>query len=99
MISRRLLTCLVLLPCVGLGCGSSPSKEMENFNFLWDWTGIIGTGQSLSVGALGGIVGTTPPSYSNLKLDFGGATIAPPFDPTIASLSVVPLVEIGRAHV
>jgi len=69
---------------------------MENFNFLWDWTGIIGTGQSLSVGALGGIVGTTPPSYSNLKLDFGGATIAPPFDPTIASLSVVPLVEPFR---
>jgi hypothetical protein len=27
--------------------------------------------------ALGGIVGTNPAVYSNLKLDFGGATIAP----------------------
>ena len=31
--------------------------------------------------------------YNNLKLSFGGATVAPPFDPTIASLAVVPLVE------
>ena len=93
MIHTRLLASFGLLSCVGLGCGGSSPGPSETLNFLWDWTGIVGTGQSLSVGALGGIAGSTPASYSNLKLDFGGAAIAPPFDPTIASLSLVPLTE------
>ena len=38
----------------GLGCSSSPaSQSTPTFNFAWDWTGIVGTGQSLSVGDLG----------------------------------------------
>src|SRR3954468_9413177 len=49
----------------------------------WDITGIIGSGQSLSVGAqAANVLGTTQP-YSNLKLSLGAATV-PPFDPAAA---------------
>jgi hypothetical protein len=58
----------------------------------WDWTGIIGTGQSLSTGGLGTPVIATTQPYNNQKLVLGGATV-PPFDPTIASLQLVPLTE------
>ena len=60
----------------------------------FDLTGIIGTGQSLSVGAQAPTPSTTAtqPHFHNLKLDLGGAQV-PPFDPSLASLSLVPLVE------
>jgi hypothetical protein len=59
----------------------------------WDWTGIVGTGQSLSVGAQPSTSTTQP--YHNLKLSLGsqGNSIMPPFDPNVAGLSMVPLVE------
>lgn len=59
----------------------------------WDWTGIIGTGQSLSVGAPP--VTSVTQRYHNLGLSLGGAGNAtvPPWDPTLAALSMVPLVE------
>jgi hypothetical protein len=53
---------------------------------------VIGSGQSLSVGAQATEVAGTTPSYQNLKLSLGGARV-PPFDPTHPSLSLVPLVE------
>jgi len=60
----------------------------------WDFTGIIGTGQSLSVGAQAGT--PTPKAtmqpYNNLKLALNGVVV-PPFDPGAAALSLVPLVE------
>jgi hypothetical protein len=58
----------------------------------WDWAGIVGTGQSLSVGAQGTpiLAGTQP--YHNLVLGLGTATV-PPFDPTLTTLSMVPLRE------
>jgi hypothetical protein len=63
-------------------------------NLPWDWTGIIGTGQSLSVG--GGNAGQPArygsQMYNNLKLALNGAVV-PPFDPTLDSLSMVPLTE------
>jgi hypothetical protein len=63
-------------------------------NFAWDWTGIVGTGQSLSVG--GGNSGTPirakTQMFNNLKLALNGAVV-PPFDSTLDSLSMVPLVE------
>jgi hypothetical protein len=74
----------------GAGCGGGGGPS---YNFAWDWVGIVGTGQSLSVGALGTPVLASQPSYNNLKLAFGGATVTPPFDPAIASLEVVPLTE------
>jgi hypothetical protein len=60
----------------------------------WDWNGVIGTGQSLSVGV--GATDVTLPSqpFGNLKLALGDARLAaPPYDPTSPSLSLVPLVE------
>jgi hypothetical protein len=81
----------------GLGCSSSPaSQQTPTFNFAWDWTGLVGTGQSLSVGALGTPVIAMQQPYGNLKLGFGGTTVAPPFDPTIASLAMEPLTEPMR---
>jgi hypothetical protein len=60
----------------------------------WDFTGIIGTGQSLSVGAQASNI--TPKAmtqpYGNLKLSLGGVTV-PPFDSDAPELSLVPLVE------
>jgi len=70
--------------------GMSPSP-----NHPWDLTGIIGTGQSLSVGAYG-IPSLTTSSYPNLKLSLGTASV-PPFDPQSAQLSLVQLVEPLRA--
>ncbi len=66
----------------------------------WDWVGVIGTGQSLSVGGHGNApampIGATTQPFHNLKLSLGKAVV-PPFDPTNAALSVVPLVEPLRA--
>jgi hypothetical protein len=61
----------------------------------WDWNGVIGSGQSLSVGAPArgaGIPLSTEPRYQNLKLSLGGARV-PPWDPEQPELAMVPLVE------
>lgn len=61
----------------------------------WDWVGIVGTGQSLSVGAQGvPVVWKGKPTH-NLMLSLGEALV-PPFDPTGSTLSIVPLVEPMR---
>lgn len=62
----------------------------------WDWNGIIGTGQSLSVGTMP-IVSTSQP-YHNLMLSLGpaGNAAVPPWDPELTTLSMVPLVEPVR---
>src|SRR5688500_1871683 len=56
--------------------------------------GIVGTGQSLSVGADAPVPSpaATRPRFNNLKLALGGAQV-PPFDPAAPSLALVPLVE------
>jgi hypothetical protein len=46
----------------------------------------------LSVGAYGSPLRATSQPYNNLKLSLGTATV-PPFDPTVAGLSMVPLRE------
>jgi hypothetical protein len=60
-----------------------------------DWNGIIGTGQSLSVGTtpINPAAGQQP--YHNLELSLGTATV-PPFDPMNRALSMAPLVEPVR---
>ncbi len=61
----------------------------------WDWTGIIGTGQSLSVGARALPVLSTNPSCGNLQLSTDH--LPWPIDPNDPSLSLKPLTEpIGR---
>jgi hypothetical protein len=69
---------------------SSPRSSASR---SWDWTGIVGTGQSLAVGE--------PPStstmqpYHNLKLSLGGAgnSAVPPWDSNLGALVMVPLAE------
>lgn len=56
----------------------------------WDYNGIIGTGQSLAVGTTP--IPTNKSLHNNLMLSLGGATV-PPWDPTLAQLSLVPLIE------
>lgn len=89
---RPLLQVLALAAAlVGPGCGGDAAAP--TFNFAWDLVGIVGTGQSLSVGGLGTPVIANTQPYNNLKLSFGGATVVPPFDPAIPSLELVPLTE------
>jgi hypothetical protein len=87
----------ITVAAVGCGDGNGNGDSGPTYNFPWDMVGIVGTGQSLSVGALGTPVLATQQPYGNLKLGFGGATVAPPFDPSIASLELVPLTEPLRA--
>jgi lysophospholipase L1-like esterase len=70
-------------------------KPASAARFPWDWTGIIGTGQSLSVGQKGQPVLSTRQPYHNLKLSTDD--LPWPVDPDNTNLSLVPLVEpIGR---
>ena len=61
----------------------------------WDWTGVIGTGQSLGVGGMGFPIKSKDQPFGNLKLASGD--LKWPVDPMDPNLSLVPLVEpIGR---
>jgi hypothetical protein len=77
------------------GPGPGPNEPVQVLR-AWDWAGIVGTGQSLSVGAEGNPVGSTDQPYDNLKLALG-ALGEPPFDAQSEELEVVPLVEPLRA--
>jgi hypothetical protein len=71
------------------GSGGTPAPA-------WDWVGVIGTGQSLSVGGHGNAptmpFGGTTQRFRNIKLSLGNANV-PPWDAANAQLSVVPLIE------
>jgi lysophospholipase L1-like esterase len=87
--------------CAALAGCSSPNAKSKSGAMLkpsWDWSGIIGTGQSLSVGAHGQPILSTNQLYGNLKLSTGH--LPWPVDPDDTNLALVPLVEpIGRlAH-
>src|ERR1041384_6297301 len=58
-------------------------------------TGIVGTGQSLSVGAQATTFSgaATQPHFNNLKLALNGTNAAPPFNPNASALSLVPFTE------
>lgn len=56
----------------------------------WDYNGVIGTGQSLAVGALPLFGGAQ--RYGNLKLSLGRARV-PPWDAEHGDLALVPLTE------
>jgi hypothetical protein len=77
----------------GTDAGSDTGVDAgPTLNLAWDWTGIVGTGQSLSIGGLGLPIRLNTQLYNNLKLALNGAVV-PPFDSTIAALSMVPLTE------
>lgn len=74
----------------GSGQGGAPEPVA-----LWDWNGVVGTGQSLAVGQYGSPAKATTQPYNNLKLKTGDAPW--PIDPDDASFELVPLTEpIGR---
>jgi len=61
----------------------------------WDWTSVVGTGQSLAVGQMGQPPVTTTQPYGNLQLST--AKLPWPVDPNDPMLTMVPLTEpIGR---
>jgi hypothetical protein len=62
-----------------------------NAHIAWDWTGVIGTGQSLAVGQNGTPLGSTNQPYNNLKLYTG--SLPWPIDPNNEEIKLVPLVE------
>jgi hypothetical protein len=70
------------------------SEVTANLVTPFNITGIIGTGQSLSVGAEASAISAAArqPHFNNLKLSLGGAQV-PPFNPNASQLSLVPLVE------
>lgn len=73
---------------------ASPNPETGP-RLSWDWSGIIGTGQSLAVGEKGMPVISTSQTYGNLKLSTG--RLPWPVDPNDPGLALVPLVEpVGR---
>jgi hypothetical protein len=79
--------------------GSTPKRATRRTTAAasWSWAGVLGTGQSLSVGALPVNPAVNEQGYGNLMLSLGTATV-PPFDPNLPSLAVVPLVEPLRAQ-
>jgi hypothetical protein len=79
-----------------------PAAGVRALDIPFDWNGIVGTGQSLSVGEPGdarntqaGTVRLTAPSFRNLKLSTSG--LPWPVDASDATLAMVPLTEpLGR---
>jgi hypothetical protein len=84
------------------GASGSAGETGALLHTPWQWTGIIGTGQSLSVGEPDGVRNTpaaaarlTTQPFSNQQLSTGN--LPWPIDSNDASLRLVPLVEpIGR---
>jgi hypothetical protein len=88
--------------CAGAACGggSTGPTTPKLPAPAWDWAGVIGTGQSLSVGVMGVFDSTDPelkgaetPRFNNLKLSLGTLTPPPIPDPASSELSMVALVE------
>ena len=82
-----------LLPA--LAVPAAVTDPDTNLQTPWDWSGVIGTGQSLAVGEQGRPVLSRTQLYHNLKLS---TDLLPwPIDPNDTNLAMVPLVEpIGR---
>lgn len=89
------LAALVFGSGYGFELSSNRGEPLALKGTHWDWTGVIGTGQSLSVGARALPVLSTVQPYGNLKLSTG--KLPWPIDPNDAQLAMAPLVEpIGR---
>lgn len=86
---------LVVVAMGAASCASDPGDGKPSAPGTaadWGWAGVIGTGQSLSVGAEGTPLAATSQPYGNLKLSLGNAVV-PPYDPQSPMLQLVPLVE------
>jgi hypothetical protein len=78
--------------------GDGGSGEPGPLTAPFDWVGVVGTGQSLSVGATAGIISPTQP-YGNLTLFDSGPDPRYPLTGGSPEWSLVPLIEPLRAHV
>ncbi|HLO99272.1 MAG TPA: hypothetical protein VK171_11805 [Fimbriimonas sp.] len=79
-----------MIPLLAFACMSAEPKAQN-----WDWTAIIGTGQSLATGGGGFPIKSTTQPFRNLKLDTGDMQW--PINDEDEKLSVVPLTEpVGR---
>jgi hypothetical protein len=89
-----LLAFFIAVSITGIGEQTAYARG-HSPRIAWDWSGIIGTGQSLSVGAQGRPIISTSQPYGNLKLSTGN--LPWPIDPNDPSLAMTPLVEpVGR---
>ncbi len=95
-IHSHLLYCLIAFgTALPLVAGAQTTAPAPKVDIPWDWSGVIGTGQSLAIGQLGRPAASTQQAHHNLMLSTG--KLPWPIDPADASLEMVPLVEpIGR---
>ena len=92
MSGTRTWTALCLGGCLAAASVAPAGERRVN---TWDWTGIIGTGQSLSVGAEGSPAKSLEQPFGNLKVSSGD--LQWPVDANDPKLKLVPLVEpVGR---
>ena len=91
-----MMTAMIGLNGVWLPASSAAASSSNgSLNLPWDWTGIIGTGQSLSVGEQGSPAMSTNQPYGNLQLSTDH--LPWPVDPDDPKLALVQLVEpLGR---
>lgn len=89
------ITASVCLLMTALPTSAAISNQEPKLNLPWDWSGVIGTGQSLAVGESGRPVLSTNQPYHNLKLSTGN--LPWPIEANDPSLTMVPLIEpVGR---
>lgn len=87
-------TRLVFLLCPLMFLAANLSAK-TTLNLPWDWSGVVGTGQSLSVGARAFDIKATNQPYGNLKLSTDD--LQWPINPNDTNLTLVPLTEpVGR---
>jgi hypothetical protein len=60
---------------------------------VFDYNGVIASGQSLSVGVQSGGVESVSQPFKNLKLGLGNKEQSWPIDPADSQLTLIPLVE------
>jgi len=93
--SIELFSCCFSILLAAVSLHAATPVPATGGNFPWDWSGVIGTGQSLAVGEAGRPALSTNQPYNNLKLSTG--QLPWPVDPDDTNLAMVPLVEpIGR---
>src|SRR3954454_7209614 len=83
---------LALASCGGGGTGSRDGGPPDS-GLAARWVGVIGTGQSLSVGAASNGLVFTMPSPNDVKLSLGARAMDWRIEVTDPELSVVPLAE------
>jgi hypothetical protein len=94
LMKQYLLGIITTFPGANVEPEQPEDPEEPQFNIPWDWAGVIGTGQSLSVGHFGTPVVSTTQPYNNLKLSLGNLNLTvPPYDSNNSQLKMVPLVE------